>query len=74
MAYQDYANDLRNIADQIEGLEESYDNLSAEAQEIQDELEKAEDKIVQLEMYIEWAQTFYPDMEGQYKAICDVRG
>ena len=74
MAYQDFAGDLRNIADQVTGLEESYDNLEAELLETEEELDRANDKITQLETYIAWAESYYPDMAGQYKAICDVRG
>ncbi len=70
----DYAGDLRNIADQVEGMEESYDNLTAELQEVEEELDRANDKITQLELYITWAESYYPEMAGQYKAICDVRG
>jgi peptidoglycan hydrolase CwlO-like protein len=74
MAYQDFAGDLRNIADHIEGMEENYDNIKVEIQEVEEELDRANDKITQLETYIAWAESYYPDMAGQYKAICDVRG
>lgn len=74
MSAFEYADDLRNIASQIDGLEENYDNLSAELQEVEEELDRANDKITQLETYIAWAESYYPDMAGQYKAICDVRG
>jgi peptidoglycan hydrolase CwlO-like protein len=74
MAHQDYANDLRNIADQVEGLEESYDNLVAELQETDEELDRANDKIGELEKYIAWAESYYPEMVNQYAAICAVQG
>jgi chromosome segregation ATPase len=74
MAYQDFAGDLRNIADHMEGMEENYDNITVEIQEVEEELNRANDKVAQLEAYITWAESYYPDMAGQYKAICDVRG
>lgn len=74
MGRQNYADDLRNIADQIEGMEESYDNLSAELQDTEDELDRVNDKLKELEMYIAWAEKFYPEMADQYGAICAVKG
>lgn len=63
----DYAGDLQNIASQVAGLEQDYDNAIAELEEVQNELDE-------LKKYIEWAEKFYPEMANQYGAICAVRG
>jgi peptidoglycan hydrolase CwlO-like protein len=74
MSAFEYADDLRNIASQIDGLEENYDNITAELEDTEKELERVNDQLKELETYIAWAESYYPDMAGQYKAICDVRG
>jgi chromosome segregation ATPase len=66
--------DLRSLADDIEGLEEDYDRLVAELEEDKDEIDRLADTIIELNKYIAWAESFYPDMAGQYQAICNVRG
>ena len=70
----DYAGDLKNIADQVAGLEESYDNLSAELQETENELAEANARIEELEAYVRWAEAYYKNMAEEYAAICAVRG
>lgn len=74
MGRQGHADDLRSLADNIEGLEEDYDNLVAELEDSKNELDRVNDTLKELQSYIDWAESFYPDMAGQYKAICDVRG
>jgi chromosome segregation ATPase len=66
--------DLRSLADDIEGLEEDYDNLVAELEEDRNELDRLTDTIKELQGYIDWAESYYPDMAGQYKALQDLRG
>lgn len=68
------ADSLRDVASDIEGLEEDYDNLVAELEEDKNEIDRLTDQINELQKYIDWAESYYPDMSGQYKAICDVRG
>jgi chromosome segregation ATPase len=71
---QDYAGDLRSLADNIEGMEESYDNMVAELREVEEELERANDTIEQMQKYIDWAEAYYKNMKDEYAAICAVRG
>lgn len=68
------ADELRNMAGDIEGLEEDYDNLVAELEEDKNEIDRLKDELNELQKYIDWAESFYPDMARQYQAICDVRG
>jgi peptidoglycan hydrolase CwlO-like protein len=68
------AETLRDVASDIESLEEDYDTLVKELEEDKNEIDRLTDTIKELQSYIDWAESFYPDMAGQYKAICDVRG
>lgn len=68
------ADELRNMASSIEGLEDDYDRLVNELEEERVEIDLLKGRIDELHKYIDWAESFYPDMAGQYKAICDVRG
>ena len=74
MGRQGHADDLRSLADNIEGLEEDYDNLVAELEDSKNELDRLTDTIKELQGYIDWAESYYPDMAGQYKALQDLRG
>ena len=69
MGRQSYGDELRNMADRIDAMEESYDNLSSEADDTYAELEKANDKLRELEAYLTWAESYYPDMLKQYQAL-----
>lgn len=68
------ADGLRDIASDIEALEEDYDNLVAELEEDKNEIDRLKDQVSELQRYIDWAESYYPDMLGQYQAICTVRG
>jgi len=69
MGRQGHADDLRSLADNIEGLEEDYDNLVAELEDSKNELDRLNEIIISHERYITWAESFYPDMAGQYQAL-----
>lgn len=68
------ADGLRDIASDIEGLEDDYDRLVNELEEDKNEIDRLTDQLNELQKYIDWAESYYPDMLGQYQAICTVRG
>lgn len=68
------ADELRSMAGDVEALEEDYDNLVAELEEDKNEIDKLRDELTELKKYLDWAESYYPDMLGQYTAICRVVG
>lgn len=76
---------MGRIMDAIADVEEELEGEIAELEKLRtlsdDEIERLKDEVKDLaeqlnyfEDYIEWAESFYPEMANQYGAINKVRG